>query len=360
MVQTRSSYFGLFSSVQTIGFSRFHTFKKEWTVKRLRLRIYEILRPLIRGDYLVPQARTSQAELQEEYDSMFLDHRGMYNVNNEYYDVEIHNNLPVEEGTFMNTYSVCDFCQWTHRGNCSLSFDEETTLEEILSLMQYSRELALTINWKYEAPVDLDPIESPEYFKINLSTPGISSAMTSSFFWENRLINVYDCLSCFSQEETLSGHDKWYCSKCQDHVTAFKKMEIYKAPEFLLVHFKRFSHTRNSVLGSRKLNNHIDFPVRGLDLTPFVIKTAPEDPSALNPKPSASASNSKLIYDLYAVSNHFGSLGGGHYTASCQSLITGKWYDFDDTCVSPIEASSVQSQVVNKAAYVLFYRRRKI
>ena len=54
-------------------------------------------------------------------------------------------------------------------------------------------------------------------------------------------------------------------------------MEIYKAPEFLLIHFKRFSHTRGSVIGGRKLNMHIDFPVDGLDLTPFVIKTSPID-----------------------------------------------------------------------------------
>lgn len=138
----------------------------------------------------------------------------MYNVNNEFYDIEIHNNLPVEEGTFMNTYTTCDFCQRTHRGNCSLSFDDETTLDDLLSLMQHSRELSLTINWKYNTQVDLDPVKYPEYHKINLSTPGISSVSSSKYFWENRQINVYDCLSCFSQEETLSGHDKWYCSRC--------------------------------------------------------------------------------------------------------------------------------------------------
>lgn len=25
------------------------------------------------------------------------------------------------------------------------------------------------------------------------------------------------------------------------------------------------------------------------------------------------------IYDLYAVTNHFGSLNGGHYTANCRN-----------------------------------------
>ena len=29
----------------------------------------------------------------------------------------------------------------------------------------------------------------------------------------------------------------------------------------------------------------------------------------------------KLIYDLYAVSNHFGGLGGGHYTAFAKNHV---------------------------------------
>lgn len=66
-------------------------------------------------------------------------------------------------------------------------------------------------------------------------------------------------------------------------------------------------------------------------------------------------SNHPVIYDLYAVSNHFGSLNGGHYTAFCQNPINKRWYDFDDTDVSKIDPS----KVVQKAAYVLFYRRRK-
>ena len=33
-------------------------------------------------------------------------------------------------------------------------------------------------------------------------------------------VSIYDCLSYFAMEETLSGNDSWYCSKCKDHVTA--------------------------------------------------------------------------------------------------------------------------------------------
>jgi ubiquitin carboxyl-terminal hydrolase 4/11/15 len=109
-------------------------------------------------------------------------------------------------------------------------------------------------------------------------------------------------MSWFSQEETLTGNDKWYCSKCQTHQNALKKMEIFKCPEYLIIHLKRFSHQRQSFFSSRKINELIDFPVEGLNLSNFLIN------------PSAS-SQKNCIYDLYAVSNHYGSLNGGHYTA---------------------------------------------
>ena len=59
------------------------------------------------------------------------------------------------------------------------------------------------------------------------------------------------------------------------------------------------------------------------------------------------------IYDLYGISNHFGSLNGGHYTAYGKN-IDGKWYNFNDSSVS----SSSGKSVVTDAAYLLFYRRR--
>lgn len=60
------------------------------------------------------------------------------------------------------------------------------------------------------------------------------------------------------------------------------------------------------------------------------------------------------IYDLFAVSNHYGSLNGGHYTAYAQN-IDGKWYDFNDSSVS----SSSPSDLISGASYLLFYRRRE-
>jgi ubiquitin C-terminal hydrolase len=53
--------------------------------------------------------------------------------------------------------------------------------------------------------------------------------------------------------------------------------------------------------GSKKINQYIDFPIERLNMQPYSIDQG----------------NIPVYYDLYAVSYHYGSLEGGHYTASC-------------------------------------------
>ena len=57
-----------------------------------------------------------------------------------------------------------------------------------------------------------------------------------------------------------------------------------------MVHLKRFSYSRYL---KKKLETFVDFPIHDLDLAKY----------------------SRQIYELYAISNHYGSMGGGHYTA---------------------------------------------
>ena len=61
-----------------------------------------------------------------------------------------------------------------------------------------------------------------------------------------------------------------------------------------------------------------------------------------------------VLYDLYAVSNHYGSLNGGHYTATCKNSIKDQWFYFDDSRVTP----AGRDKIVSAAAYLLWYRRR--
>ena len=64
-----------------------------------------------------------------------------------------------------------------------------------------------------------------------------------------------------------------------------------------------------------------------------------------------------VLYDLYGVSNHYGSLNGGHYTASVKNCITGQWYNMNDGSCS--QSGGTARDIVTSAAYLLFYRRRE-
>lgn len=125
-------------------------------------------------------------------------------------------------------------------------------------------------------------------------------------------ISLDDCLDEFGKAEILSENDAWYCPRCKEHQRASKTFELWKAPDILVIHLKRFSAQGRNLRD--KLDVLVDFPVEGLDLTSRVAMQ--ED-------------GKSPIYDLFAVDNHYGGLGGGHYTAFAQNFVDKSWYEFN-------------------------------
>ena len=138
-----------------------------------------------------------------------------------------------------------------------------------------------------------------------------------------------------------------YCSSCKEHRRAIKKMQFWKLPDILVLHLKRFEW-RNAYFGG-KINALVDFPLNGLDMSPHVVEGSP-----------CGGSDESLLYDLVGVSNHFGVMGGGHYTAFARDLREkgvrekGRWIHFDDSRFEVVD----EDEVVTEAAYLLFYQRR--
>lgn len=156
-------------------------------------------------------------------------------------------------------------------------------------------------------------------------------------------INLYDCFRNFTKPETLDQANLWYCSSCKEHRQARKTMEIWKLPDVLIVSLKRFEY-RNEILRD-KIDMFVDFPLENLYMAPFCLQKV--------------ADESDLCYDLFAVDNHYGGMGFGHYTAFARSWSDTKypgWFSFDDSRVSP----AMPSQVKSNAAYILFYKRRNM
>ena len=112
-----------------------------------------------------------------------------------------------------------------------------------------------------------------------------------------------------------------------------KKMDFFYLPKILIICFKRFI---KESYRWEKNDDYVEFPINNLDMKNFIIGPDKE--------------HSK--YDLFAVSQHYGSTGGGHYTAVCKN--DGNWFSYDDSSCHETSPNSCQ----NSAAYVLFYRRQ--
>ncbi|XP_019453814.1 PREDICTED: ubiquitin carboxyl-terminal hydrolase 8-like isoform X1 [Lupinus angustifolius] len=198
-------------------------------------------------------------------------------------------------------------------------------MNEPLVINAESRRLHMLVGWsdkriqQYE-PQLFSPL--PEVFK-------------SSFFAKRpqESISLYNCLEAFLQKEPLGPEDMWYCPSCKKPCQASKKLDLWRLPEVLVIHLKRFQYSR---FMKNKLETYVDFPVDNLDLSAYI----------------AYGNGKSYRYTLYAISNHYGSMGGGHYTAFVHHG-GDQWYDFDDGHVHPISKEKIKSG----AAYVLFYRR---
>ena len=149
-------------------------------------------------------------------------------------------------------------------------------------------------------------------------------------------INLDHCLQYFTEEECLEEGNEWYCDKCKRRVMASKKIELFYLPRILCICLTRFLKS-GRYFGYTKNDELVEFPLENLNMSKYMCG------------PDKNYSK----YDLFAVSQHYGGMGGGHYTAVCKN-IDGKWYEYDDSDCSPVS----QNQVITNAAYVLFYRRK--
>ncbi|XP_058022121.1 ubiquitin carboxyl-terminal hydrolase 4 [Ahaetulla prasina] len=215
--------------------------------------------------------------------------------------------------SFVNSYGTSEV-------NCI------TTEGKILKLSSYA---TVAIDWDSDTRKLLFDEHEAQAFEKHNSMFQSQKKKTS--------VALRECIELFTTMETLGEHDPWYCPNCKKHQQATKKFDLWSLPRILVVHLKRFSYNR---YWRDKLDTVVDFPIRDLNMSEFVC-----DPAA-----------SPYVYDLIAVSNHYGGLGVGHYTAYAKNKINGKWYYFDDSNVS----LASEEQIVTKAAYVLFYQRRDV
>lgn len=217
---------------------------------------------------------------------------------------------------------------------------------------------------------------------VSQSPQNAFQTLSQSYITTSKECSVQSCLYQFTSMELLMGNNKLLCENCTEkkqkyqkettsaekkaegvYTNARKQLLISAVPAILILHLKRF---HQAGLSLRKVNRHVDFPLM-LDLAPFCSATCKNV-----------SVGGKVLYGLYGVVEHSGSMKGGHYTAYVKvrtpsrkllEYITGKknvpglkepdsesasqWVHVSDTYVQVVP----ESRALSAQAYLLFYER---
>ena len=142
------------------------------------------------------------------------------------------------------------------------------------------------------------------------------------------------------------------CETCKTKRRCSKRMSVYRFPRVLVIHIKRFRYNN---IYREKLSTDVNFPLHGLDLTPYLSLDRPSGGCD-------HVHSGQPVYDLVSVSNHSGTMHGGHYVAHVNTASgrgdpsddNSRWVCFNDSRVSTVQVSNISGP----SAYVLFYQQR--
>ncbi|XP_059588253.1 ubiquitin carboxyl-terminal hydrolase 45 isoform X3 [Alligator mississippiensis] len=251
-----------------------------------------------------------------------------------------------------------------------------------LSLSDTVKECEETITGDSPLSLSSNSMFSMEKSPVSKNPQNAFQTLSQTYSTSSKECSVQSCLYQFTSVELLMGNNKLLCESCTERKQKYqkktnsteKKMEgvytnarkqllISAVPAILVLHLKRF---HQAGLSLRKVNRHVDFPLV-LDLAPFC---------------SASCKNvtdgAKVLYSLYGIVEHSGSMRGGHYAAYVKvrspskkllehisinknglglkeavGASTGQWVYVSDVHVQMVP----ESRVLNAQAYLLFYER---
>jgi len=306
-------------------------FTRSSTIRDLYIQVFKCFLPFFEDHYLKSLKLLKNKENLEEEISSFFNKK-----DKSPFTLFFKNNRKEIRPWYYPFNDKCEFCGKNCKF-CELKYKEDNNLTDFTNKLRSERELLMLCVIKTEESINNSDFNDMLRDSDLLS---LSEKVISTKESVNNVCTLNDCLESFRKEERLEKENSWYCPTCKKHQEAFKKMEIYRSPKVLIIQIKRFKlKETNSFFSSsyqnKKNDCFIEYPVNTLDLGPYIC----------GPKTDGNK------YELFAISQHYGSLSSGHYTALCKNR--GKWYSFDDESVSRAD----EKQVVNKAAYLLFYRR---
>lgn len=182
-----------------------------------------------------------------------------------------------------------------------------------------------------------------------------------------RFPTLDDCMRSYCKQERLGSEESATCDICKVKRETDKQLTITRAPQFLVVHFKRFQTMSSSY--ARKIKTGVDFPLKNFDLEPYMLQQpSPQEaeriaqgygPDFSKPDPSMTP---PYKYDAYAVVRHHGNtIENGHYTTLVKDPARGVWRCFNDTRHDDFVPGEGHykgnNALTNGEAYIVFYQR---
>ncbi|XP_069046289.1 ubiquitin carboxyl-terminal hydrolase 16 isoform X2 [Lepisosteus oculatus] len=243
---------------------------------------------------------------------------------------------------------------------------------------------SLTINEDFISPDDIDfeidscgdAVDTKAYTVVDQDPELAFTTLADREAPGKQDCSVQSCLYQFTEVEHLTTNNSLQCVTCTQHknkgsrsssdgekcvyTDALKQMLISLPPPVLTLHLKRFQQVGYSVC---KVNRHVIFP-QVLDLAPFCTTNCKNVPEG----------EKKVLYRLYGIVEHSGTMRSGHYTAyvkvrpnncltnqlngltpqaSDSESVKGSWFHISDTSVQAVP----ETKVLNSQAYLLFYER---
>ncbi|ELR18446.1 ubiquitin carboxylterminal hydrolase 9, putative [Acanthamoeba castellanii str. Neff] len=159
--------------------------------------------------------------------------------------------------------------------------------------LELNARCAIAVDWDIPAgPEELHPVLAA----LNQAPSEHEASLEVSR--EEEKIALGDCLQSYTREELLGEDNMWHCPQCDAKQPAATQTQVWRFPEYLVVHLKRFPPVMRS--WRDKLDMFVDFPLEW-DLSEY---ERSHEQAASGPH-----------YQLYAVVNHSEETGVAHYTA---------------------------------------------
>lgn len=144
-------------------------------------------------------------------------------------------------------------------------------------------------------------------------------------------LSLNGCLDDFFKEEELNkeNDNQYYDDNDKTYKDVVKRTHLFHASKYLVLQLKRWNYNFKK---NQRIIHH--------------------DPSSMLDLDRLYENNTSMPkYELFAIINHSGNVGGGHYT-SCIKNGNGKWYNYNDTMIHEIP----MNKIVGNKNYCLVYR----